>query len=369
MKQGINRPALERIVHAFTQVTPTFASDAFLSMALDGLASLELKERVHHVIAALAHVLPDSFEETASLMMQIKPHSDPGDPDDHLRGFAAWPLIDYVAVHGLSEPEIALPVLRELTPLFSAEFAIRHFLLSHFDTTYNALQEWANDPDEHVRRLVSEGIRTRLPWGIRLKPLIAEPDPILPLLDQLKDDDSLYVRRSVANNLNDLSKDHPDLVVDTCLRWQEDASTERQWVIKHATRTLVKQGHAGVFALLGFTPSPDVSVSSLAVTTPHIQLGEVAHFEVSLSSEADETQHFVLDYAMHFRKANGKTSPKVFKWKTLTLAPGESISLSKEHSIRAITTRKYYAGEQSVEILINGQPQQQASFQLSIPES
>ena len=205
-----------------------------------------------------------------------------------------------------------------------------------------------------------------MPWGQQLPDLIADPSPTLELLEKLKDDPSELVRRSVANHLNDISKDHPDTVVAVCRRWQKNAGEERQWIIRHATRTLVKAGHPAVFALLGYTENPRLELESLALSGKEIRLGETLEFAAGLRSAAAETQRVVVDYAIHHVKANGQTRPKVFKFKTLEIAAGETVRLEKRHAIRPISTRRYYPGEHAVEILVNGQSLGTRPFTLSL---
>ncbi|MEA2069325.1 MAG: hypothetical protein U9P12_09000, partial [Verrucomicrobiota bacterium] len=229
---------------------------------------------------------------------------------------------------------------------------------------FQTLEKWCIDPDAHVRRLVSEGSRPRLPWGRQLPQFIADPSPVFQLLEKLKDDPSEYVRRSVANNLNDISKDHPDTVIACCRQWEKNAGTERQWIIRHATRTLVKAGHPDVFGLLGFTESPRIDFQSLDVSPKEIPLGGTIEFKAVLRSESKNMQRVVVDYAIHHMKANGKTSPKVFKFQSLEIAPGETIALSRHHAIKPIATRKYHPGKHAIEILINGKTFARTGFTL-----
>ena len=368
MKNGLSDAAVERIAESFVQIRPGFPTRRFINAALSGLQSLELKGRVRHIIAALHSVLPENFNETGDLLLQLRNNWIPGDPDDNLSGFAAWPIIDYVGEHGLHHPEKALAVLKELTVLFSAEFAIRPFLIEHFDLTFQTLEKWCSDSDQHVRRLVSEGSRPRLPWGQQLPQFIADPSPVVQLLENLKDDSSEYVRRSVANNLNDISKDHPEEVIALCRCWHKDAGLNRQRIIRQATRTLVKSGHPDVFGLLGYTENPELALKSLDVAPKAIQLGEYIEFHVQLQSTNFKPQTVVIDYAIHHMKANGRTSPKVFKLRSLEIAPEETVNLTKRHAIKPITTRKYYAGQHVVEILINGKTFGQAGFTLRLNE-
>ena len=366
MKDGLGKAALERTAESLARTVPGFPKKDFTTDAEAGLEALELKERVRHIIGVLHVYLPDDFNAAADILIRLRSNWIPGEPDDSLGGFAAWPIIDYVGEYGLGHPDKALDVLKELTPLFSAEFAIRPFISQHFDLTFQRLEKWCPDPDEHVRRLVSEGSRPRLPWGTQLPQFIDDPAPVLHLLEKLRDDESEYVRRSVANNLNDISKDHPDTVIALCRRWQKVPSPGRTWIIRHATRTLVKAGHPDVFGLLGYTENPQVKLLGLKLESDHINLGDTLSFKAKLQSTSPKPQSIIIDYAVHHMKANGKTSPKVFKLQTLKIAPGETVGITKRHAIKPVTTRKYHPGEHAIEILVNGKTFGQANFTLSI---
>ncbi len=373
MKDGLGEDAVERIIAALARSVQDFPVKKFRKDALNGIGTLELKARVHHLIAVLHQYFPDDFEATAALLMKMKTHWDYGDENDPLRWFAAWPVTDYVGVHGLDHPATSLNVLKHLTSLFSSEFAIRPFIERHPAMTFEHLEQWCCDPDEHVRRLASEGTRPRLPWGQQLPHFIADPAPVLPLLESLKDDASEYVRRSVANNLNDISKDHPDLVIAICQKWLKSSGTEipehkeRQWLVRHATRSLVKAGHPDVFALLGFTSNPKVTLQSFVLQDDVIGLGESAVFDIVLQSTSPDVQKIVLDYAVHHRKKSGQLTAKVFKLKTLILQPNASVEVRKAHAFKQITTRKYYSGEHVIALLINGVALGNVNFELSVP--
>ncbi|GAA5214778.1 DNA alkylation repair protein [Corallincola platygyrae] len=368
MKDGLGPDAIRRISTALKQIMTNFSLaqfdvERFERDALTGLEPLELKQRLQHLITVLNQHLPEDFAETAVLLKKLPEVWDRGDPDDPIRGFAIWPLTDYVAEHGLEEPQLALDVMAKLTPLFSAEFAIRPFIEQHPELTFKQLEAWLQHPDEHIRRLVSEGTRPRLPWGMQLKGFIQDPSPILPLLQQLRFDDSLYVRRSVANNLNDISKDHPEVVIALCKQWKADKHKDVDWIIGHATRTLVKAGHPRVFSLLGYSDNPAVKVSELNLETSQVSKGDTLPFSVTFSA-SEPQQKFVADYAVHYMKANGKTAAKVFKLKNLTLNKGEAATLEKQISFKEITTRKFYPGTHKLAIHINGIEQQSVEFEL-----
>ncbi len=366
MKEGLNAKAISRISGAFKSLYEQFPVQRFEKDCLLGLDDLELKQRIQHIIAVLHRCLPTDFEQTAELLLAIKKVWDYGDANDPLRGFAAWAVIDYVGEHGLEHPKKSLQVLEYLTDLFSSEFSIRFFILHHYDISYQKLLDWSEHKDENIRRLASEGCRPRLPWGMRLQQFCKDPQPLVPILEKLNNDSSEYVRRSVANNLNDIAKDNPEFVIDLCKKWSVNASEHTKWIIKHATRTLVKSGHPEVFALLGYTHKPQLRLDKLSVNKAAIKLGESICFDLTVSSEAQQGQKLVIDYAVHHVKANGKTTAKVFKLKTLNIAGGETVSLSKNQTFKPISTRKYYAGIHSIEVLVNGVGLGRIDFRLQV---
>lgn len=364
MKDGLGESAVDRIIKALETVIPNFESKRFKQESMEKLESLELKERVLHLIDVLNIHLPKDFKESGEILLKVKENWDRGDENDPLGAFPIWPIIDYVGIHGLEEPILALKVLKELTGLFSAEFAIRPFITEYPEITWEHLIAWCEDKDPHVRRLASEGARPRLPWGKQLPQFIKDPTPVIELLELLQNDSSEYVRRSVANNLNDISKDHPEVVIKTCKNWLSKPTDEKKWIVRHATRTLVKAGHPDVFGLLGYTENPKVKLERLEVDQKEIKMGESVTFSATLDSTAKENQHFVVDYAVHHVKANGKTSPKVFKLKTVKLKPGETVELTKTQSFKKITTRKHYPGTHTIELLINGVSHGTVDFEL-----
>lgn len=366
MKDGLAIHAAHRISQAISAVNLSFKSTEFIEFIESELEPLELKERVDLYIEALAKYLPNNFNECHDILMKIKPHWDYGDPNDATRSFAAWPVTDFVAKYGLDDPALSFDLMQELTELFSAEFAIRYFIKQDVELVMTYLEQWVEHENHHVRRLVSEGTRPRLPWGIRLANFCQDPSPCLPLLDKLRNDPSEYVRRSVANHLNDIAKDNPQIVIDTCNRWRKKASKETLWVIKHACRSLVKQGVADVFPLLGFAKNPKITLPNINLSSCDIHLGQTLEFDFILTSNAKQKQKLAIDFVIHHIKANGQLSAKVFKLKELTLNAGESTHLVKRHAIKAITTRKYYAGKHLLEIQINGRSMVKTEFNLTI---
>lgn len=366
MKYMLGEQAISQISQALAMCLTDFPQQQFIQQARSGLNELELKQRVDHLIAVLADYLPADFADAADVLISVKEHWLRLTPTDSSGSFSAWPLVAYVSVYGLNQPEIALNVLKNLTPLFSAEFALRSFIIQHFDITYQYLLRWSSDSDEHVRRLASEGSRPRLPWGKRLTQFCDNPAPIFPILEHLKDDDSLYIRRSVANNLNDIAKDHPAQVLRLCQSWSVGASVERQWLIRHALRSLVKSGYPEAFVLLGYSSNPQITIPIFKLIDSNVMLGNHLEIETVLESEAVETQKLVIDYRIYHVKANGSRTSKVFKWKNITLHGQQTVALRKSHPFKLITTRKYYAGTHLVELLINGVIYASAEFDLRL---
>ena len=351
-----------------------FAADRFVARALAGLTELEFKARAEHLADALEAALPESFSAACDLieaaLAPAPDHDDTSDApppasDAGLSGWIVWPLGEFVARRGQAAPERALAALHALTQRFSAEWAVRPFIAAHPELALRTLAAWTRDPSPHVRRLVSEGSRPRLPWGRQLAALIADPRPTFPLLLALQDDPSPYVRRSVANHLNDVARDHPELVADWLHTHLPGASPERHALLRHASRSLIKAGHPRTLAAFGLGAAFTGSVQ-ITVTPHHITLGDSLALDLQLTSSATTPQRLVIDYVVHHIKASGASSPKVFKGWSCTLAPRQRLTLSKRHPVRPISTRRYYPGLHRVELQINGSVHAGASFHLQL---
>lgn len=348
---------------------PAFDRAGFEAMALDGLDALELKARSAQVTRALEAFLPTEFPAACALLVSVLHPEDDVDLSGRdmdgggVRGWAVMPMADFVAARGLDRFDLSMETLAEMTKRFTAEGAVRPFIAADPQRALAWLHRWAQHPNFHLRRLASEGSRPRLPWNMRLAVFVRDPAPLVPLLTRLRDDPVEYVRRSVANNLNDIAKDHPDLVAQVAAEWMAGASRDRRRLVRHACRTLVKQGHAGALAALGFGPA-DVTLRRLDVATPAVTFGGALEFSAELVSDAPADQEIVLDYVIHHRKANGGASPKVFKWRTQRLRAGEAVTLARRHAMRPITTRVYYDGRHRVEIMANGRVLGGADFHL-----
>ncbi len=368
-KENFNEELIGWIAHHFGKNSQDFDKAKFVKISKQGLSSLELKERSAQITQALTVCLPDDFYEASELVhASLHPSQDSARDDaeikDGLTGWAIWPICDWAADAGIDQPDIALNLLKCLTKRFSAEFAIRPFLAKSPAKTLRVLNKWARHKNRHVRRLASEGSRPRLPWGMQLKSFVIDPSPILPLLRLLRDDEEDYVRRSVANSLNDIAKDHPDMVAAIAENWLRDASPNRIKLVKHACRTLIKQGHKPTLKAFGYKTVRGIK-ADVQILSPKVIFGEALEFTCNFHHKGDQDQPAIIDYAIHFVKANGKRAPKVFKWKTGTLKSGAT-SASKRHAIKPITTRKYYSGEHRLEIIINGKVVASKTFELMV---
>ena len=340
-----------------------FDHQGFLADTLPALEALELMQRGQCIADALHRHLPEDFGSAAAILHACL-------PTPNHTGLSGWALLSfnqYIAAHGRGELKTALGLLKALTPHFTAEFGIRPFIAEEQEAALAIISDWVTDANHHVRRLASEGTRPRLPWAMRLPALVKDPSPILPILEALIDDDEDYVRRSVANSLNDIAKDHPDLVADFVERHKDGASKHRLWLLKHASRTLIKKGHGKALANFGFAALTDVTVT-LALTSERVTFPGDLGFEISLSNNGSAARPVLIDYAIHHKKKDGALSPKVFKGRSLTVAAGESVMMAKRHAFRPITTRAYNAGGHRLEILLNGTSVASADFELVMPQ-
>jgi 3-methyladenine DNA glycosylase AlkC len=371
-KNLLHAGLVARMAAHLKRVDPHFDHRRFAARAGVGLDALEMKARAMHIADALEATLPADFAHACDL---IEAALAPPWPDDRLgsddpcrdglEGWALWPVGEVIARSGLGNSVRALRALHAITQRFSAEFAIRPFIVHDPETVFAILQRWTRDPSAHVRRLVSEGSRPRLPWGIRLQALVADPRPTLPLLAALQDDRSDYVRRSVANHLNDIAKDHPALVVDWVRRHGKGASPERLALLRHASRTLIKAGNADMLSAWGLG-ARFIGEAELQLGAARVRLGDRLPLVLTLRSSARGPQRLVVDYAVHHVKADGSRRPKVFKGWTLELAAGEVRLLQRRHPLRAVTTRRCHAGAHRVDVRINGRTLVHADFVLDL---
>lgn len=322
----------------------------------DKWAGRELKARMRHVTETLHKFLPTPYRSALQVLQRAAPRFPAG-------SFVAMVPSDYVSLYGLDDFEVSIPALELFTQRVSAEFAVRPFIIRYPQRMMTQMLKWADHPSFHVRRLATEGCRPRLPWGVSLPDLKKDPTPILPILDKLYCDPAETVRRSVANNLNDIAKDNPEVVLKTLKRWQDGGkSAELDWIIRQALRTLIKAGDPSALALIGVGTQVQVKVRALKVSPTRIPMHGSVTFSFEIESLADEPQDVVIDYVLHLARARGKMGTKVFKLARRTLKPREVAQISRVHSFAPITTRRYYPGLHAVQPQINGQLHDRVEF-------
>lgn len=350
-------PALiRRLAGDLVRVHPGFDDKAFVGDASKGLDALELLDRGKHISRAMARHLPQDYPGAIRILLKSL---GPEHATDELVGagmapFFYLPHTNFVAEHGLDHFDVSMTAQYELTKRFSAEGSIRPFIARDPERTFRALTAWTRDANAHVRRLASEGTRLRLPWAMRVPWLDANPERVLDILERLKDDPATLVRRSVANNLNDLGKVHPTLLARTARAWLEGATEERRALIEHALRSAIKRGDKDALELLGYGRKPAVAVESVRFAPKRVAIGGRVVVDFTLRSTSRATQDLLVDLAVHFVKGSGKSSRKVFKLKRVSLPSRGHVAMTSSISLAVHTTRKPNPGAHVVEVVVNG---------------
>lgn len=339
-------PALvANLAGELSRAWPPMDAEAFAADARDGLADLELKGRMLHLTAALDRHLPTAWADLERTIRAAlaSPAFD---------GWMTVPVTYLIAERGIDAPGAALPLLADMTGRFSSEWAVRPFIARHPEAAFAWFRRWTADPDADVRRLASEGCRPRLPWAPRLAPLVADPSPVVDVLDRLVDDPSEYVRRSVANNLNDIAKDHPGLALATAARWSTEGGSGAAWVVRRGLRTLATAGDPAALALLGYDGAAAVALDDLTVAPADPAIGDAALIAVRLTAERDTP--VVVHYLVHHAGANGMRAPRAFALARRTLAAGVPTEVMRRHTFAQRSVRRLYPGRHRVEIQVNG---------------
>jgi 3-methyladenine DNA glycosylase AlkC len=372
LKYLLNDTVPPRIAAMVRRAWRKFDTTAFLQQVQPGYESLELMARGQRIAHALQAHLPQDVPRALGVLVDSMDPSmgidAAGEPDAGDRPYSAFlylPHSIYIGTHGLPHFEAAMAAQHALTQRFTAEFSIRPYLLHHQGATLAQLRDWAQDDNAHVRRLVSEGTRPRLPWAPRLPAFQSNPQLALPLLDALKDDPSSYVRRSVANHLGDIAKDHTDLAVGTARTWLQGAPVPREALVRHGLRFLIKRGDAAALDALGVGHAVALDVRAARVLPARARIGDKVRIEVELHNPTPQPQRVLADLKVHYVKAHGGAAPKVFKLQTLDIAPGATVAVGKTLSLQQMTTRTHYPGAHQVELVLNGRPQPLGQFQLS----
>lgn len=364
LKDILGPDAVRALATALHRVHPSLRTKEFTKDGLAGLESLELKARASHLGDVLAKHLPQDREHALRILV-----ASLGPEEGNTDAFGREPLrymvhVAFVGTHCLEVFEPAMRAQEAITKRFTAEWCIRPFLVRHPHETYAQLLVWAKDRNVHLRRLASEGCRPRLPWAARLPAFQKDPAPVLALLELLKDDPERYVQRSVANNLNDIAKDHPDRIAALCQAWSRDAPPGRAWIVNHALRVLVKAGHQGALDVLGVGAKPSVTFTATRILPRQARIGGRVELMGTLTSTSKKPQELVVDWCVAFVKANGSTRDKVFKLKRVSLPAGAQVELRTALALVQLSTRTHHPGRHVVTLLVNGERFPWGSFEL-----
>lgn len=346
------RESLEAFSGVIQRYYPEFNHTLFMEGVFDDtFSALELKERMKHTTRCLHRVLPDNYADALDVLIKAAPH---------VRGFGAMCLPDYIEQYGINNWDQSLKALGEIGRFITGEFALRPFLDKDLDKVIPYLFVWAKDKVPVLRRLASEGTRPRLPWAMALPALKKDPTPILPILEILKDDESEDIRRSVANHLNDISKDNPDIALDLCAKWYGEAEHIDK-IVKHACRTLLKAGDKKALSIFGYSDPAQIKIYDLRLGAEKFSIGSELTFAFDVNLPKNSKVR--LEYAISYVKAKNKQSRKVFKIAEGDYPSGER-SFKRKHSFADMSTRKHYAGRHTLSILANGEEKAKSSFEV-----
>jgi 3-methyladenine DNA glycosylase AlkC len=352
LKYMYNEALIEKLGSGIQHTYQKFDTKAFTKSVFDNeWEDRELKSRMRHITNKLGQFLPSNYSDALKVMEQTA---------DQFSGFEAVLFPDFVEVFGIDHPEISLPALEYFTQFSTSEFAIRPFIIQDSKNTMQQMLKWSKHENHHMRRLASEGCRPRLPWAMALEEFKKDPAPILQLLENLKNDESEYVRKSVANNLNDIAKDHPDITLKTAKSWK-GKTKNTDWIVKHACRTLLKQGHRETLMLFDFGDPKCIIVSNLRTKKKTIKIGDDLHFSFDLYSDQKEKSLLRVEYKIYYMKANGKQSPKIFKI-TENYYGQTTVTFNRKQAFTNFSTRKHYPGQHKVSIVINGKEMVETTF-------
>lgn len=356
LKNQYNYESLYKVVTDIHSVYEEFSVQEFMQSTLDEhWENLELKSRIHQISYHLGKYLPSDYSEAIGIINKVVMNYG-----SWLDNFCAF-FPTFVEIYGQNDWEVSIAALARYTQYASSEFAVRSFIMKDEERMMKQMYEWSKSESEHVRRLACEGCRPALPWGQALVSFKKDPSPILPILEQLKNDPSLYVRKSVANNLNDISKTHPELVVRIAKDWY-GKSQETDWIIKHGCRTLLKNANRDILTLFGYGDVADINVEDFQLNMTSLFIGEDISFSFVLIAKNEIKVR--LEYGIDFVKANGNRNRKIFKISEVSLKNNERRVYTKRHSFANVSTRKHYPGIHSFTLIVNGIEQGTLDFEL-----
>lgn len=367
----------EQFFYKFTKdlklVINDFDTEEFVSQIMDDeWEDMAYKQRITHITKNLKKFFPTDYKTAVDKIIELLDYIKDTLPDfskidDNNFGLLALEygaiLDNYIEQYGIDDYETSIKAIEKVTQFTTCEFVTHAFIAKYPDKMMKQMLAWSNHKHWGVRRLASEGCRPRLPWSISLPSLKKDPTPIIPILENLKNDPSKFVRLSVANNLNDIAKDNPEIVIDLAKSWKGE-SKEVDWVLKHGCRTLLKQGNPEIMKLFGLESNKNIIIDNFQLTTPHIKIGDSIEFCFSLSNKSNEKTTVRLEYGIYYQKSNGTLSKKIYKISEKEYAKNSVTQITRKHSFRVITTRKFYLGLHQISIIINGNEGERLNFEL-----
>ncbi len=365
-KDYFDQACAQEIAAGIKPFFPSFRGQDFVTAVAEQVGELELKERVLLIAQELASRLPSHYPTALQIITDSLGSSIPEEGASSELAFQAMPLARFVEEFGLDYPEQSLDALRKITPHSTGEWAIRPYLQAYPELTLATVRDWVFSANHHIRRLASEGLRPRLPWASYYRPFMEDPSLLVDIISPLINDPSKYVRTSVANNLNDISKDNPQQAIETANRWLQVSDSARTlWIVKHGLRSLIKAGHPGALALCGAEPSDLLYISDLALDRSRLAIGQQAELTLVVQNDSEQERTVIVDYQVHYLRKRGQLIPKTFKLKQLTLGPGQRALLSKKHKFYPTSTRALYPGRHLLTASVNGLVSQAVEFELT----
>ncbi|WP_317896720.1 DNA alkylation repair protein [Aurantibacillus circumpalustris] len=357
LKEMFNQVFYKTLANEFSKADNNFNSNKFLDEVTKNIEALSLNQRMRRTSEVLKSTLPSDYKKAILIMQKVILNTK--------TGYTNLVFPDYVGLYGHDHFEVSMEALKYFTKLGSSEFAIREYLKRDFNKTIKVMQIWAEDKSHHVRRLASEGSRPRLPWSFKLDEVIKNPKSTQIILENLKADNDLYVRKSVANHLNDISKENTQYMLNLVNGWDKE-NMNTAWIIKHASRSLIKMGHPGSLSVFGFEKNIKVTIRKFKLNKTKVNLGESLKFSFEIESQKASTQKLVIDYIIHYKKKAGELFPKVFKLKEVNLKSNEKNHISKSQLFKDFTTRIHYTGQHLLEIQVNGKVLARKKFTILI---
>ncbi|MCL2592007.1 MAG: DNA alkylation repair protein [Defluviitaleaceae bacterium] len=371
LKDMFNKEFFDRFTKDLKLIIKDFNTRKFISQIMDDeWEKKEFKQRCWHITTVLKNFLPADYKDAIAKILELLSHLKDvhnfSEIDDTTFGLSleyGWILDNFVEQYGLDDYETSIKAIEKITQFTSCEFSVRPFIIKYPEKMMKQMLAWSKHEHWGVRRLSSEGCRPRLPWSMALPNLKENPAPIIPILENLKNDVSRFVRLSVANNLNDIAKDNPATVINLVKKWQ-GKSENINWIIKHGCRTLLKQGNAETMEIFGFNDIKDISIKDFKISTPKVKINESLEFGFTLMNNSSKKIKIRLEYGIYYQKANETLSKKVCKISEKEYAKNSITHITRKHSFKVVTTRVLHPGLHQVSIIINGKEFEKYDFEL-----